>query len=71
MRLYFTAWDRLRFDRSYGAMGGESPVPYTALSRYAADQDIVGDDFDLFLTLFGALDQEWLAWQANKTKPRH
>ncbi|TGQ94006.1 hypothetical protein EN847_34345, partial [Mesorhizobium sp. M1C.F.Ca.ET.204.01.1.1] len=41
---YFEAWDALRYDRLY-VMGGEMPIPYTAMSRYAHDHDITGEDF--------------------------
>ncbi|MCV9997325.1 hypothetical protein OE766_03615 [Pararhizobium sp. YC-54] len=66
--LYFRAWERLRFDRFYGAFGGETPISYMAVSRYAADFRIVDDDLDMFVTLIQAIDEEWAAHQAEKAK---
>lgn len=41
-------------------MGGETAIPYAALSQYARDYNIEGPDFDLFLTFMTAIDSEWL-----------
>ncbi|WP_139108371.1 MULTISPECIES: hypothetical protein [unclassified Ensifer] len=66
--LYFRAWEALRFDRFYGAFGGEGPISYTAISRYAADHGIGGDHFGDFLTFLQAIDAEWLDWRSEKEK---
>lgn len=66
--LYWRAWEALRFDRQFGAMGGELPIPYTAISQYARDNEITGNDFRVFHALMSVLDSEWLAHQAKKTE---
>lgn len=67
-RLYWDAWEAIRFDRQYGAMGGETPITYSVISRYAQDHDIVGNDFRIFHKLMTAIDAEWLNYQAEKQK---
>lgn len=69
-QLYFRAFDALRYDRHYGAMGGEGPIYYTALSRYARDHGIDGDDLKLFLVFMNAIDAEHLAMAAEDDKRR-
>lgn len=63
--LYWRAWAALRYDRPYGAMGGEGPVPYAAISGYAKDHGIAGNDFRTFHILFAAIDAEWLDYVAE------
>lgn len=62
------AWVDLKYDRSYGAMGGASPIPYSAYSRYAEDHGISIDDFEMFLEFMSALDTVYLAWLAEQQK---
>lgn len=64
--LYWRAWACVRYDRYYGAFGGESPVSYMAVSRFAADNDIHGADFAVFHRLLTAIDEEWLAHVSQK-----
>jgi hypothetical protein len=52
----------LRFDRQYGASGGESPISYMAISQYARDNFITGENFTIFKSLLTALDAEWLEY---------
>lgn len=66
---YFRAFDLLQADRSYGAMGGEGPIFYTAMSRYAADHGIAGEDWILFKVFINALDAEYLKVR-EELKPR-
>ncbi|MFB2562427.1 hypothetical protein [Rhizobium sp. IMFF44] len=66
--LYFRAWDRLRYDRFYGAFGGESPISYQALSQYARDHGIAGDNHEIFMTFMSALDAEYLSIAAERQK---
>ena len=47
-------------------MGGEGPIYYTALSRYAEDHDITGHDRWLFFIFMNAVDGEWLAMRAEE-----
>lgn len=61
--LYFRAFDALQFDRFIGAMGGEGPIYYQALSRYADDQGIAGEDRRLFDIFMNACDGEYLKMQ--------
>lgn len=64
--LYFRAFDALRCDRYYGAMGGEGPIYYTALSRYARDMGIDGLDLWYFNIFMNAIDGEWLSIRAEE-----
>ena len=57
---YLRAFDLLQADRSYGAMSGEGPIHYTAMSRYASDHEITGEDWILFKVFINALDTEYL-----------
>jgi hypothetical protein len=66
--LYWRAWQALRFDRPYGALGGEGYIPYTVLRTWARDHDIEGEELDLFLRFMGEIDAEWLKHQASKAK---
>lgn len=66
--LYFRAFDALRFDRFYVAMGGEAPITYLAWSRYAEDLGLTGDDRDTFHQFLTALDAEYLAWRSEHDK---
>lgn len=68
--LYFRAFDALRCDRFYGAMGGEGPISYLAISQYARDNRIAGVDLWLFHIFINAVDAEWLDFQAAKAKKR-
>lgn len=66
--LYWDAWNALRFDRTYGSMGGQGPIPYTVISAYAHDHGIAGEDFWLFRNFMSALDAEWLKHVAEREK---
>lgn len=65
-RFYFRAWRVLRFDRQYGALGGESPISFMAISEYGRRYRIEGEDFDLLLDMVAALDREWLDFVAEQ-----
>jgi hypothetical protein len=66
--LYFEAFDALRYDRHYGAFGGQSPIKYTAISAYAHDHGIVGDDFGRFKRFIFALDRAFIRFETSKAK---
>jgi len=67
--LYFSAFDALRFDRHFGAMGGEGPISYLAISQYCRDHQISGDNLFLFRSLFSAIDAEWLKIVSERQEP--
>lgn len=67
-QLYWDAWEAIRYDRVYGAFGGELPVSFQAISRYCADHHITGQNFATFRTLFAVLDDEWLIEVAKRLK---
>lgn len=64
--LYFRAFDALQYDRFFGPMGGSGPIYYTALSRYARDHGIDGEDRHHFHIFMNAIDGEWLTLQREK-----
>lgn len=66
--LYFRAFEALRFDRTYGALGGASPIPYMARARYADDIGLIGDDRQMFMQLFTVVDDEFLDWRSATEK---
>lgn len=39
-----------------------------AISQYAADHAIGGEDFDLFVTFMQGIEDEWAAVQLEKSK---
>jgi len=59
--LYFRAFDDLRFDRFYGALGGEGPITYLAKSRYAEDLGLSGTDLRFFHLFMNVVDGEHLS----------
>jgi hypothetical protein len=66
--LYFRAFDALRYDRFYGAFGGQTPISYMALSAYARDHRITGNNFGRFLQTMYALDRVFLEIEAERLK---
>lgn len=64
--IYFRAFDALQYDRFHGALGGEGPIYYTALSQWARDHGIEGAEFLDFEIFLNALDGEWLKWRREK-----
>lgn len=58
-QIYFDAFDALRYDRYYGAFGGEMPIYYSAISQYAADHGITGNSFATFRYFMGQLEAEY------------
>jgi hypothetical protein len=66
--LYWRAWEALRFDRQYGALGGETAISYMAISQYARDHCITAADFGVFHALLTAVDSEWLDYAAERRK---
>lgn len=59
--MYFRAFDELRFDRFYGAFGGEGPISYLAKSRYAEDFGLAGLELRRFHHFMNAIDEEHLS----------
>lgn len=59
MEPFWRAWHALRFDRQYGAMGGESPISFMSIDAYAR-RYVEDEEFDRFFVLVGAMDDEYL-----------
>lgn len=66
--MYFEAFDALQYDRFFGAMGGEGPIYYSALSQYARDHGISGDRLKRFHVFMNAIDGEWLKIQRERSE---
>lgn len=66
--LYWRAWSEIRFDRQYGAFGGESRLSYMVIRQYAADHHITGESFQLFRAAMRGLDEEWLKFVISRQK---
>lgn len=60
LQVYLTAFYRIMSDRHWGAFGGATRIHYTAISAYARDFGICGDDYEVFLRLIGEMDDEYL-----------
>ncbi|MES0168249.1 hypothetical protein NKJ87_20040 [Mesorhizobium sp. M0027] len=67
-QFYWQAWEALRFDRQYGAMGGESPIGFLAYDAYARRYGLEGEAFERFLAFMTAIDTEWLIHVAAKAR---
>lgn len=67
-RFYFRAFDALMYDRFIGAMGGEGPIYYQAMSRYAADKGLTGEDLDMFEIFMNSMDGEYLAIRREQSE---
>ncbi|RUM97916.1 hypothetical protein EET67_09890 [Pseudaminobacter arsenicus] len=67
---YWRAFEALRFDRQYGAFGGETAISFLAIDAYARRYCIEGEAFDRFLTFMTAIDAEWLQFVAEEAKKR-
>lgn len=66
--LYWRAWADIRFDRQYGAFGGESRLSYMVIRQYAADHCLSGENLQTFKAVMRGLDEEWLDFIASRTK---
>ncbi len=62
------AWEHLRNDRHWGAMGGAAGIYYSAISNYAHDHVLMGEEFAFFLKMIRALDDEYLSVMAKSDK---
>lgn len=62
------AWQELRDDRFYGAMGGMGRIYFAAINDYALRYEIVGSAFEDFKTFLRALDDEYIAHVSEKQK---
>lgn len=68
LMMYRQAWQDLRYDRTFGAMGGEFPLPFSSIDRYAKRYGIAGRAFDILHELLYALDGVHLEIVAEKQK---
>lgn len=66
--MYWEAWHHLRYDRQYGAMGGESPILFTAIDAYGARFGFDGTEFDILIALVREMDAEYLDWLEDRRK---
>ncbi len=66
--LYLHAFDALRYDRFYGAFGGETPITYLALSQFCRDYAIEDEDRTRFMIFINAIDAEYLSMLAEDAK---
>ncbi len=63
-----TAWQSLRHDRRYFDTGGCGGIYYASISAYAHDHGLVGDLFPDFETYLRVMDDEYVAFSAEKAK---
>ena len=62
------AWQALRDDRHYGAMGGLGGIWFASIDRYACRHSITGAAFDRFETFLRALDGEYMLVMAERAE---
>ncbi|MBX9911203.1 MAG: hypothetical protein K2Z25_21175 [Beijerinckiaceae bacterium] len=63
-----TAWNQLRNDRHWGDMGGCSGMFYAAMSAYARDHGLIGEELDEFLIFLRVMDDEYVAFSGEQAK---
>ncbi|MGV1867227.1 MULTISPECIES: phage tail assembly chaperone [unclassified Rhizobium] len=66
---FFAAFELLTHDRRISDMGGEGPIYYQAISQYARDYGIAGDDYRRFLIFIKAIDAEHLMMARERSQP--
>lgn len=62
------AWNALLHDRHRSDMGGCSGIFYRSISAYARDHGLVGDLFHDFHLFLRAMDDEYVAYSAQKAR---
>jgi hypothetical protein len=65
---YRDAFEELRDDRFYGAMGGMSRIYSTSIDAYARRFGIDGTAFEHFSTFVRAIDDEYVAVQLERAE---
>ncbi len=65
---HWQAWHTLRFDRQYGAFGGQTPIAFVALDAYARRYLIEGTEFEVFISILTEMDDEYLQHAARVAK---
>lgn len=68
VEIYWLGWHDLRDDRQLGAMGGCSGIFYSAISQYAHDRGLSGQELQIFMVLIRAMDNEYIAWVSEQQK---
>tara|TARA_R110002074_G_scaffold21173_5_gene66101 strand:+ start:17218 stop:17532 length:315 start_codon:yes stop_codon:yes gene_type:complete len=63
---FYDAFEVLRHDRQFGAMGGMSRISFAAIDQWARRYGIEGEEFELFRILIGVLDDEFVTWCAEQ-----
>lgn len=64
----YVAFQELRDDRHYGAMGGLGRIWFSSIKQYAEHYGIEGSAFDDFVTYLRAVDDENIAIQNERAK---
>lgn len=67
-RIVWDGWHILRHDRQYGAMGGETPIPFTAIDAWARRYRVPDSEFDMARRLILAMDGVHLEIVARRAR---
>ena len=51
-------------------MGGQGPIPWTAINDYAIREGYTRQEYERFLKIIEGLDEVYLSHQAQKAKMR-
>ena len=66
------AWHRLSADRAWigGGFGAPAPgrIPWTAIAAWCRHHDIGADDQELLEAGLDAMDDEYIAWHAERAR---
>ena len=58
--MFWRGWHDLRFDRQYGAFGGQSQISFGSIDGYARRYGIAGVLFETFKAVVLEMDNEYL-----------
>lgn len=67
-QFYWQAWQALRDDRHFGAMGGQRRIWFSSIAAYADRYGVVGVEFDILVRLLMEMDAEYLDYVAEVEK---
>ena len=66
--IYWKAWHDLQNDRFIGAMGGQGPIFYQAISQWARDHGMDGEEIDILKKIVMMMDEVYLEIQSKRSK---
>jgi hypothetical protein len=68
LEMYWIAWNTLRGDRFFGAMGGVGRIYFTAIAAYADAVKLPPDELESFTRLIFDMDDVYVEFVTKKQK---